>query len=185
MDGTELQGISRAGQTVLARLTEFQIWHLPASSVALPTFLSGRSCLPALALMPTTSVPPSMPLVPFKLLLWCWNSEGVSLGKFMCGFFKSNCLELQKFLLPTQHLLIFAARSYGPYLNGTGILGWGPCVGLGPLTPEISLPNFSTTWVCGTSPFCIFTPPTSLDRCGFFNFVVGRLLFNLISAGCE
>ena len=54
-----------------------------------------------------------MPLVPFKLLLWCWGSEIVSLSKFMCEFFKGNCLGLQKFLPPTQCLLVFAAGSFG------------------------------------------------------------------------
>ena len=55
LGGTESQGISRAGQTVLDRLIETQMWHLPAGSVALcgaggsekgqcllPTFLWGR-----------------------------------------------------------------------------------------------------------------------------------------------
>ena len=32
---------------------------------------------PLLILMPDTSVPPFMLLVPFKLLPWCWSSEGV------------------------------------------------------------------------------------------------------------
>ena len=35
LGGMESQEISRAGQTVLARLTESQIWHPPAGSVAL------------------------------------------------------------------------------------------------------------------------------------------------------
>ena len=35
LGGVESQGISRVGQTVLARLIEFQIWHPPAGSVAL------------------------------------------------------------------------------------------------------------------------------------------------------
>ena len=55
LGGTESQGVSRAGQTVLARLMESQIWHPPASSVTLleegsekgqwplPAFLSGRN----------------------------------------------------------------------------------------------------------------------------------------------
>ena len=64
LGGTESQGISGAGQTLLARLMESQIWHQPASSVPLcgegsekgqwplPVFLSGRklshsSCLDA------------------------------------------------------------------------------------------------------------------------------------------
>ena len=66
----------------------------PASSVALwgegseegqsplPPLCLGESCPPAVALMLlVTSVPPSMPLVPFKLLPWCWSSEGVSLSR--------------------------------------------------------------------------------------------------------
>ena len=63
-----------------------------------------------LPLMPDTSFPPYIPLVPFKLPPWCWSSEGVSLNKSVCRFFKRNCLGLQKFLLPTQSPLIFAAR---------------------------------------------------------------------------
>ena len=35
LDGTESLGISKVGQTVLARLMESQIWHPRASSVAL------------------------------------------------------------------------------------------------------------------------------------------------------
>ena len=41
LGGTESLGISRAGQTVLSRLVESQIWHPPAGSVALSAFLSG------------------------------------------------------------------------------------------------------------------------------------------------
>ena len=71
-----------------------------------------------------------MPLVPFKLLPWCWSSEEVSLSKSVCGFFKWNCSGLQKFFLPTQSLLGFAARGYGglsslyPRLWGL-VWGWG------------------------------------------------------------
>ena len=35
LGGMESQGISRAGQTVLARLMKSQIWNQPASSVGL------------------------------------------------------------------------------------------------------------------------------------------------------
>ena len=38
-------------------------------------FCLGENCPPALALMPDTSIPPCTPLVPFKLLPQCWNSE--------------------------------------------------------------------------------------------------------------
>ena len=43
----------------------------------------------------------------------------------------------------------------------------------------------STTHGCGTSPFRISAPPTSLNRCGFFNSVVVRLPFSLISESSE
>ena len=36
---------------------------------------------PLLTFMPDSSLSPSMPLVPFKLLPQCWNSEGVSLSR--------------------------------------------------------------------------------------------------------
>ena len=56
-----------------------------------------------------------------------------------------------------------------------------------------SPPEFlPTTRGCGTSPFRIFAPlssmdgsPASLDGCGFFNSIVVRFPFNLISDGAE
>ena len=63
---------------MLARLMESQIWHLPAGFVALlgegsekeklplPTCVD-KSSPPALALVPDISVPPHVPLLPFKL----------------------------------------------------------------------------------------------------------------------
>ena len=90
-----------------------------------PPFCLGESCPPAPALMPHTSVPPCTPLVPFKLLPCCWSSEGVSLSKSVCGFFRSNCLGLQKFLPLTQSLLVFAATSYGVLSSWHWGLVWG------------------------------------------------------------
>ena len=147
MGGTESLGISGVGQTVLAMLMEPQIWHQPAGSVALKRaqktgkglytpFYLGESCSPALALMPDNSVSPCTPLVPFKLLPRCRSSEGVSLSKSVCGFFKRYCLGLQKFLPLTQSQLGFVARSCGdlPFWN------WNS--GLGLFAPKISLQNF-------------------------------------------
>ena len=48
----------------------------------------------------------------FKLLPSCWNSEGVSLSKTVWGFFKGNCLGLQKFLPQIQSPVVFASTSY-------------------------------------------------------------------------
>ena len=73
MGGTESQGISRAGKTMLTRLMESEILHQPAGSVALwgrvqkrdnglcLPFCLGEGCPAALTLMPDTSVPPCMP----------------------------------------------------------------------------------------------------------------------------
>ena len=70
----ESLGISKVGQTLLARLMESQIWH---QLVALLGKSLEKVRWPLLALMSETSVSPSMLLVPFTLLPWCWNSEGV------------------------------------------------------------------------------------------------------------
>ena len=80
----------------------------------------------------------------------------LSLTKSVCGFFKKNCLGLQKFLLPTQSPLVCAARSYGDLSSchwnpGLGGLVWGG---------DSSLPRYSSRifshdmWVgptCSTS----------------------------------
>ena len=101
MGGLKSQGISRVGQTMSARLMESQIWHQFTSSVTLCKKGSEKGQWLLLTLMPDTSVSPFMSLVPFKLLSWCWSSEGVSLSKSMCGFFKRNCLDIQQFILST------------------------------------------------------------------------------------
>ena len=84
LGGGESLGISKEGQTMLARLMESQICHQLAGSVAL--WLRGGEGLdkgqwPMLALMPDTSVPPCMLLVSFKRLHLCWSSDGVSLSR--------------------------------------------------------------------------------------------------------
>ena len=93
MGGKESQGTSRVEQTVLAMLMESQIWHSSALW-SLSSMLGGLSketmtfsCLsvwekvvPAPILMPDTYMPlmpdTYMPLMPFKLLPWCWSSDG-------------------------------------------------------------------------------------------------------------
>ena len=65
--------------------------------------------------------------------------------KSMCGFFRGNCLRLQKFLPPTQSPLDFAARSCGDLSSWhwNPELGQGmPGVRLGLLAPKITLLNF-------------------------------------------
>ena len=78
LDGPESLEISKAGQAVLARLMESQIWHRLASSVE-GVFRKGTMASPCLDArhfsfsLYTT--------VPFKLLPHCWSSEGVSLSR--------------------------------------------------------------------------------------------------------
>ena len=151
-----------------------------------PPFSLGESCPPALTLMPDMSIPPHMPLMPFKLLPQCWSSEEVSLSKFVCGFFQRNYLGLQKFPPPTQSLLVFSARSYGdffswcwkPELMGL-VLGWDSSLMRYP--SEIFIHHM---WVRDQSVLCLH-PSYSLDGCGFLNFIIVRLPFNSISDGAE
>ena len=74
----ESLGISKVGQTVLARLMESQIWYQLAASVG-EGLEKGQ--WPLLAWMPDTSVLPFMTLVLFKLLPQCWSSKEVSLSR--------------------------------------------------------------------------------------------------------
>ena len=104
----------------------------------------------------------------------------------MCGFFKTNSLGLQKFLPLTKSSLVFAARSCGDLPSwhwnpGLRSLVWG----WDSLLLRYPSEFLSTTHGYGTSPFCISAPPTSLNGCGFFNSVVVRLPFSLISDSSE
>ena len=72
----------------------------------------------------------------------------------------------------------------GANLPGTGTLGWGvSCGAETPHSQDIPPKFLSTTCGCGTRLFHNSVPPTSLDGCGFFSFVVVRLPFNLLSDG--
>ena len=52
-------------------------------------------------------------------------------SKSLCGFFKGNCLGLQKFLPLTQSPLVLQPEIMGTYLHGTGTLGRGAWCGAG------------------------------------------------------
>ena len=63
----------------------------------------------------------------------------------------------------------------------------GPGMGLGLLTPEISLLFFIQHKFVGPIHLHLWvsTPPTSLDGCGFFGSIVVVFPFNSISDGSE
>lgn len=87
LDEAECQGITRAGQKVLSRLMETQLWCLPVSAhwvrgrlnkgpnASDNTFVWEKAAPLVLALKPDNSIPPRMSLAPFKLLLQQWSSE--------------------------------------------------------------------------------------------------------------
>ena len=68
LNRAESLGISKVGQTVLARLMESQIWHPLASSMVLWGDGSEKGQWLVLAPMPDTSASPSILLMSFKLL---------------------------------------------------------------------------------------------------------------------
>ena len=143
---------------------EPQIWYLPAVCVALWKEGSEKGQSPLLTLMADTLVSPYMPLGPFKLV------------------FKRNFLGLQKFLPPTQFLLIFATKSFGDLSSwhwnpGLGDLGGGET----PCSKDVPLKILSTIHGCGTN-CSVYLPllPVWMDVV-FFSSVAVRLPFNLIS----
>ena len=78
-------GISKAGQMVLARLMELQVWHQLGSSVLCGAGLE-KGQWPLFALMPDTSVSPSMPLVPYQgatLVLELRGSESEKVSPYV------------------------------------------------------------------------------------------------------
>ena len=81
LGGAESMGISKAGETVLARWMEYHIWHQLAASVALLVEGLAKGQWPLLAMMLNTSVSLCITLVPFKLLPRCWSSEGLNLSR--------------------------------------------------------------------------------------------------------
>ena len=111
LGGARLQGITWVGQTVIARLMESPVWHLPAGSVrgrlrkstmaSASTSVWERAVPPALALMPDNSFSPCMSLMSFNILPLHWGSEEVSPSKSVSGPFKRNCLGIQQFVSST------------------------------------------------------------------------------------
>ena len=127
----------------------------------LPSFLPGRKLSPSSGLDAKHRLHPQMPLLPFALLLWGWSSEGGSLSKSVCGFFKKNCLGLQKFLPLTKAPLVFIGRSFGDLPPWHWNPGLGSLVGLGLLYPEISLLNVYPPQV-DVGPDCSASSPLLL-----------------------
>ena len=124
--------------------------------------------------MPDTSVSPCMPLVPepkeseSEQVSPCVGSlRGTAWGESSLLQILNLCWFLQPEVMETS-------------LPRTGILGWGSWCGLQPLVPQIALLDFYPCG-CDASLFHVYSPSTSLDGCGFFNFVVVSPPFNSFS----
>ena len=104
----------------------------------------------------------------------------------MCGSLRGTAWDSKSFFHWLNPCCFLYPEVMGTYLPGTGTLGWGTWCWAGTHhSCDTPLKFLSTAHGCGTSPFHISTPPTSLDRCSFFNFIVIRLPFSLISDGSE
>ena len=86
-----------------------------------------------------------MPLVPIKLLPWCWSSEEVSLSKSMCGL-RGTSWDSRNLFYWLNPCCVLQPNVMGTYLPGTGTMGWGSW-----LVPEMSLQNFYSPHV-GVGP---------------------------------
>ena len=136
--------------------------------------------------MPDTSVPPCVPLVPFKLLRRCCIAKGVSLYKYVVGSFRGDTTESRSFFCCPQPPLVLQPDLMRTYFPGTGTLGCGVwCEAGTPCSQDIPPSFLSTIRGCRNNPFHVSAPPTSLDGCDFFNSIVIRLPFNLISDASE
>ena len=105
----------------------------------------------------------------------------MSLSKPVCGFFKGNCLELQKFLPLTISAVFYRQKLWELIFLGLELWARGPVVGLGLLAPKISLLNFYPPHVDVGQAQCASPSLTSVDGCGFFSSIVVGLPLNLFS----
>ena len=102
------------------------------------------------------------------------------------GSLRGNAWDCRNSFHQPNTCCVLQPEAVGTYLPGTGALGWGAWCRSGTLRSQDIPPEcLSTTCGCRSSPFSICTPSTSLDGCGFFNSVVVRLPFNLISECLE
>ena len=173
--GNHQRGANNVSQALWREGSSKEQWSLP-------TLLSGRKLFLALALMPGSSVSPHRFLVPVELLLQHWNSQRMSLSKFMGGPFKRNCLGFQNPPSPSASILAgFTARIYGEFYS------WHENTGLG---GTLFLKEDLCSWdllifICYMQ---VWDQPVPCFQfwCGFlFNFLVVGLPFSQILSGSE
>ena len=127
-----------------------------------------------------------MPLVPFKLPILCWSSEGVSRVSPRSGPLKRTAWNPSSFFYQLNPCWFLQSDIMGTYLPDTRTLGCGGAgMGLGPLIPEISLQIFIHHMWVQNQPIPHLCPSFQF-WCGFFfNSVIAGLPFSSISDGSE
>ena len=191
LGGVEPQRINRVGQTVWARLMEFQIWLPLAGSVAL-SFCGGRAHKKTMASASTSACEKSAPqLLPWcwsiqflPVCLQCWSSEGVSPVNRYVGPLRGTAWESNSYCFLSFNVHCFSQPEVmRNYLPGTGTLGCGVWCGVGTPCFNISLPICMCHSGNRTRPFHVSAPLTSLDV--VFNSVVVELSFSSIFGSSE
>ena len=167
LDRAEPQEISRVG-------LESQIWHLPADSGSVEGgFRKGKMTSAHLSVW-EKAVPqllPSCQTLHFLLVChWCLSDcyhgaraqkEWVWVSPCM-GSLRGMVWNSRSFFHWHNPHWFLQPEVMGTYLSGTGTLGWGPGVGLGFLTPQISLLNFYPPHV-SVGPACSMSFPLLLS----------------------
>ena len=173
------QGVTRWGKQ-WARLTRSQMWCPPicflggglikGTMASTSTSVWEKVTLPALTLMPDSSLSPHMPLVPFKLLPQLWSSE-VSRNKSMMSSLRGTS-SVSLSLNP--HWLL-QPEVIGTFLPGTGHLGWDPLLLRGYLWSWDCPPNFYLPHL-SVGPDHSVSPASYQSQWGFFfnSLVVGH-----------
>ena len=166
-----VSGDLQAGETVLARLMESQIWHQPScvgGGLSKGTMASAGLATRHLNffMCTTDTFQAATPVMELGVSLSSWVRVWVPLEELLrasATFFTNS--------VPTGFC---SQKLWGLVFLALESCAGGPGVALGILAPLISCLN-SYPYVCGASLFHIHTP-SSLDGCGFFSSSVVRLL---------
>lgn len=137
--------------------------------------------LPALVLFqasPRSQIIQSLPMCPwsFELLSFLWSLVQVFVSKGVCvqALLEERLSLQQSSFLLSQIYACFYSHMCGDSFPALVLWAWMPGVRLGPLTPQGSVlqQRYSSQFLtapcqCGTSPCCVFSPPTSLNVASF------------------
>ena len=142
LGGAESQGISKTGQTVLARLMESQIWHQLAGSMG-GAFRKGTIAsahldarhfsFPLCVICAFRAATPVLELRGSK-------SEWVSL---CVESFRGSAWGSRSFFHQLNSCWFLQPEIVGTYLPGPGTLGWGFCCGVGTPCSRIFIHHMS------------------------------------------